>query len=217
MGVVRLLPVAPRSRGGPPAELSDADLVLLSRDGARDAKEALFRRHVRRAAGLGQRLLASDPSEVDDLVQDAFITAFSRLGDLKDPRVFGSWLGAIVVRTASKRLRRRRLKERLGLVRRQEVDLDDFSLPHHSTEALLDLRRIYSRLERFPTEERVALLLWRVEGMTVVEIAAHVGASVSTIKRRLRRAGERLDRMVAVAGTHGNGPARQTSGPEVLP
>ena len=141
--------------------------------------------------------MASSPSDVDDLLQDVFLTAFLKLDELKEPRAFGGWVGAIVVRTASKRLRRQRLRERLGLARREEVDLSDFALPHHGSDTLLELRRIYGRLERFPTEERIALLLRRVEGMELTEIAETTGASVSTVKRRLRKADERVKRLSA--------------------
>ncbi len=197
MGVVRLLPLpdSATEEEGRSDGLSDGQLVLLAREGQRDAQELLFRRHVRRAAGLAQRLLAGDPSEVDDLLQDVFVIALTKLDELKQPQAFGSWLGSIVVRTASKRLRRRRLGQRLGFFRREEINMEDFSLPHHGSDTLLELRRIYTRLERFPADERVALLLRRVEGMEIAEIADQTGTSVSTIKRRLQRAAQRVQRL----------------------
>ena len=197
MSVIRLMPVPSKApQTGEARDLpSDEALVLLAREGDRFAQETLFRRHIRRAAGLAQRLLASSPADVDDLLQDAFILAFGKLDSLKEPRAFGGWLSAIVVRTASKRLRRQRLRERLGLVRRTEIDMDDFSLPQLSGETLLELKHDYNCLQRFPAEEQVALLLRRVEGMELTEIAERTGTSPSTVKRRLRRAEARLSRI----------------------
>ncbi len=194
MSVVRLFPLQPASSPSREGELQpeDADLVLSARQGDRLAQEQLFRRHVRRAAGLAQRLLATSPADVDDLVQDVFILAFTRLDSLKEPKAFGSWLGSIVVRTASKRMRRHQLRVRLGLARRAHVDFDDFSLPYHEGEVLIELKQLYLLLERFPADERVAVLLRRVEGMEINEIAERTAASASTVKRRLRRAESRL-------------------------
>ena len=74
--------------------------------------------------GLAFRLMGRD-ADVDDLVQDAFVTAFAGLHGLDDPQAFAAWLGSIVVRTAGKVIRRRVLLERLGLRRRREpIDID---------------------------------------------------------------------------------------------
>ncbi|MGH7270210.1 MAG: RNA polymerase sigma factor, partial [Polyangiaceae bacterium] len=88
--------------------------MLAARAGEAWAHEALFRRHARMVNGLAFRLMGRD-ADVDDLVQDAFVTAFSRLQGLGDPQAFSAWLGSIVVRTAGKIIRRRVLLERLGL------------------------------------------------------------------------------------------------------
>jgi len=138
--------------------------------------------------------LAGSSEDVDDLIQDAFVQALSRLGELREPEAFGGWLSAIVVRTASKRLRRRRLLTRLGLVRREEVNLDAFVLEGTSPERATELRQLYGELLHFPTEERVALTLRRVEGLDTPAIAQAMGISASTVKRRLRKAEERAAR-----------------------
>src|SRR4051812_30292148 len=99
-----------RSGAGP----TDAALVVAARAGESWAQEALFRRHARMAVGLAHRLLPHD-EEVDDIVQDCFVSALKRLGSLDNPQAFAAWLGSIVVRAVGKRLRRRRLLTRLGL------------------------------------------------------------------------------------------------------
>ena len=92
------------------------------------AQEALFRRHARMALGLAHRLLPQD-NEVDDLVQDCFVSALRRLSSLDNPQAFAAWLGSIVVRTVGKRLRRRRLLTRLGLRVPEEIDADAIAAP----------------------------------------------------------------------------------------
>lgn len=194
MGVVRLFR-SPASVEGERVGPSDGMLVVEARAGIPAAQEALFRRHVRRVTGLAQRLLAGSAEDVDDLVQDAFVQALSKLDELREPEAFGGWLGSIVVRTASKRLRRLRLFTRLGLARREEVDLDGFAVPGLAPDRTLEVRQVYEELLSFPTEERVALTLRRIEGLETEDIAQMMGLSASTVKRRLRRAEGRLDRL----------------------
>ena len=177
------------SRAGP----SDAALVLSARAGERWAQEALFRRHASMANHLAYRLLLSD-SDLDDLVQDSFIAAFESLDRLTDPQAFASWLCSIIVRTAHKRLRRKRLLERLGLSRPTAVDLDLLATASTPPDVAAELRKLYGVVQRLPAEERVVLLLRRVEGLTVAEIAEQLGRSPATVKRRLESATAKLDR-----------------------
>jgi RNA polymerase sigma-70 factor (ECF subfamily) len=178
---------------GPGGSPSDAALVVAAQGGEKWAFEALFRRHASLAFGLAYRLLPRD-SEVEDIVQDVFSIAFERLASLHNPQAFAAWLGSIVVNTVSKRLRRRRLLERLGLRSLEPIDLDQIVSPVAPVEIAAELNAVYSRLQQLPTEERVALVLRRVEGMEIAQIAEHMGISASTVKRRLTAAEVRLGR-----------------------
>ncbi len=175
---------------------SDAALVVAARARERWAEEALFRRHARMANGLAFRLMGND-ADVDDLVQDAFFAAFSALDRIENPQAFGGWLAAIVVRTAHKRLRRRRLMTRLGLVRTEPVDLDRVVSRTVPPDVGVELRAIYALVDRLPAGERVALVLRRVEGLNLEEVARRMGLSLATVKRRLAAAQSRLDGMLA--------------------
>jgi RNA polymerase sigma-70 factor, ECF subfamily len=178
-----------RSGAGP----SDAALVAAARDGDAWAREALYRRHARMAIGLAHRLMPHD-ADVDDLVQDCFASALERLGALENPQAFAAWLGSIIVRAVSKRLRRQRLLTRLGLRIREAIDLDDLVSPAAPPDVAIELRRVYALLVHLPAEERVALVLRRVDGLEVPEIAATMRLSLSTVKRRLKAAEKWLER-----------------------
>ena len=56
-----------------------------------------------------------------------------------------------------------------------------------------ELRALFEFIERFPPGERTALLLRRVEGLGLTQIAEYMQSSESTVKRRLNAADERLD------------------------
>jgi len=178
-----------RSGAGP----TDAALVVAARAGERWAQEALFQRHARLVIALSQRLLPQS-SDADDLVQDAFVYAFHRLDSLQNPQAFAAWIASIVVRTASKRLRRQRLLTRLGLLRNEPIDPDAVVALSAPPEVVSELKAVYALLDRLPAEQRVALVLRRVEGMELAEIATHMKLSLATVKRRLVAAEARLER-----------------------
>jgi RNA polymerase sigma-70 factor (ECF subfamily) len=187
---VRALDPATRSHAGP----SDAALVLAARAGEAWAQEALFRRHAPMVNGLSFRLMGRD-ADVDDLVQESFVTAFARLHSLDDPQAFASWIGSIVVRTAGKIIRRRVLLERLGLRRKRDpIDIDTIASRVAGPDVAVELRRLYERLERLPAEQRIAFVLRRIEGMELQEIATTTGVSLATAKRRIAAAQQAVER-----------------------
>ena len=190
IGPLGVSPLAPATRSG--AGPTDAALVVAARAGEGWAREALFRRHAPLVAGMAFRLLGRD-EDVDDLVQDSFVEALRSLHRLQAPQAFASWIASIVVRTSSKLIRRRRLLTRLGLRRGDAaVDVEAVVSPSAPPDVATELRDLYGRIEALPAKERVALVLRRVEGLAIDEIAALTGASPATVKRRVAEGEQRL-------------------------
>jgi RNA polymerase sigma-70 factor (ECF subfamily) len=176
-----------RSGAGP----TDAALVVAARADEPWAKEALFRRYVAMVNGLGYRLLGRD-SDLEDLVQDSFMEAWRSLPKLEQPQAFGSWLGSIVIRTAHKMIRRRRLASRLGLRRSEPIDVDALIATTAPPDVRSELKAIYRIVESLPATTRTALILRRVEGLPLDDIAKSLGTSLATVKRRIADAEKRL-------------------------
>jgi RNA polymerase sigma factor (sigma-70 family) len=84
--------------------VSDGDLVRLARDGDAVAFRLLVERHLPMVRARARRLCAN-PSDVDDIVQEAFLQAFLALDRLRDPDRFPGWLAGIVL-NACRALRR---------------------------------------------------------------------------------------------------------------
>lgn len=184
-------PQAPPAPPGPKAGPSDAELVLAAREGERWAQEALFLRHVPYVSGILWRLIPNR-ADLDDVVQDVFFTAFVSLHKLENPQAFASWIASMAVRLTHKQLRRQRIAERLGLSRRGEVSFDEVVGADCPQDVAVEVRQLYVQVEALPVAERVALLLRRVEGMSLEEVAEATGASLATVKRRIAAAEERL-------------------------
>ena len=151
------------------------------------------------ANGLAYRLMGRD-EDIDDLVQDSFLSALRGLDRLANPQAFASWLGSIVVRTAHKLIRRRRLMTRVGLRRSTPIDVEQMLAPGIPTGAAAELKQVYGCLDALPAQARVALVLHRVDGLSIPDVAAQMGISISTVKRRLALAQQALDRFEQFPG-----------------
>ncbi len=84
---------------------------------------------------------------------------------------------------------------RLGIRRSEPIEPDAVIAPTAPPEVALELRALYRSLEGMPADERVVLVLRRVESFEIAQIAEYTGLSVSTVKRRLRAAESRLERL----------------------
>jgi RNA polymerase sigma-70 factor (ECF subfamily) len=175
---------------------TDAELVVAARAGDLAAKEALFRRYVGMASATTYRLLGRD-TELEDIVQESFVTALASLSRLERPQAFSAWLTRIVVGTAVATLRRRRLLTRLGLLRPEPVQFDTLVSRQAPPDVAAELRAVYRVLDSLPTAERVVLVLRRVEQLSLQEIADQTSLSLATVKRRLARAEQLLNAALA--------------------
>ena len=154
--------------------------------------------------GLAYRLLGAD-HELDDLVQESFLAALRSLDRLAQPQAFAAWLGSITVRHTHKLLRKRKLLTRLGLRRSAPVELDSFIANAAEPGVRTELRAVYGCLDQLDPEARIALVLHRVDGLSIPEVAEQMSLSVSTVKRRLKVA------ELALAALQGPREATRTS------
>ncbi len=167
---------------------SDAEIVRAVLGGDRGAFASLVARHERAVWTTAWSILRDDHAAAD-AAQDAFLHAFQRLGDLRQPDQFGVWLVRIV-RRESTRLARRR-------ARQPTRSLDDAgacppgdSAP--STRLSADAEELLAAVARLPEHERLVVVLRYLDGHSVAEVAAALGRPVGTVTKQLSRAIERL-------------------------
>ena len=142
----------------------------------------------------------SDYQAAQDITQEVLIKAYRKLGQLKWPHRFRSWLYTIASNECKMWLRKHS-KEREQEMPLEDVpveELDEIAVRNHSDE---DIRlTVKSAIETLPTANRLALSLHYMSGLSVKEIAEFMGISPSNVKVRLHRArkqlGERLTNMV---------------------
>jgi RNA polymerase sigma-70 factor (ECF subfamily) len=156
----------------------DALLVRRAQSGDQAAFTDLYRRYARVVHGL---LLARiPPSEVEDLVQDVFLSAWKRLDSLRDPKAFGGWLSMIARNRAADLLRRE--GETLW-----STDLPDSIGSHDTTAERVDALTILAVIRGLPEAYRETLVLRLVEGLTGPEIAERTGMTPASVRVNLHR------------------------------
>ena len=163
----------------------DAWLIERIRHGDEAAFYAFYKAHARYIAGVAYRLLADD-LEVDDVVQETFITAEQKLPQLREPEQVRLWLVKIAVRHAHNRLRGRKR----FVLRAHAAEEDAPTQTDSQTASLVD--DIQDALMRIPRKWGEPWILHRLEGLTINEVASACDVSAATVKRRLAAAENRL-------------------------
>jgi RNA polymerase sigma-70 factor (ECF subfamily) len=187
--------VQERERGTEDRGSSLEALASRAARGERAAFEALVTRTTPRLYRLAARI-TGDPGEAEDALQDAFLRAFDALADGRFDQRSGieTWLYRIVANAALDSLRARRR-------RRARVDLD----PEGSSEggpvddgdrlaARAALRELDAWMEELPADQRTAIVLKEIEGLSSNEVAQIMKCSVGAVEQRLVRARATLRR-----------------------
>lgn len=171
-----------------PTVETDAELVHALKHGDHGAPGRLYDRHVASVQGVVFRLLGPK-AELEDIVQEVFIYALSSVDKLRDPALLRSWLLGVAAGKVRVQLRRNWRRRWLSYLPHEELA----ELPAEIADPHTDLlREAYTVLDQLPADERIALLLRRVEGLPIHEAAKVSGMSLSTFKRRLARAESRF-------------------------
>ena len=171
-----------------PFDGDEAALLAGIRAGRADAGAAFYDRHVRAIHALAHRLMGPDP-EVEDVVHEVFVRALDSLSSLRDPTALQSWLFGIAVRTVAIRFQKRRRGRWLRFMAPQEVPEATTSPDPDVREAL---REAWAILDGIDPEERIALVLHRVDGLSLEDGAKAMGLSLATYRRRLARGQEKF-------------------------
>lgn len=175
-----------------PVALDDAALLEGLLNGRPAAVAALYDKFGSHVHWVLVRTLGSD-RDVEDLVQDTFVTVVARCASVYEPSALRSFIVGIAIRLARNELRKRAVRRWVGL--------DDApSLPassRHDPVAEEALRHVYGALEKLGPDKRIAFVLRHVEGYGLAEAAEVCGCSLATFKRRLRRANERFEALAA--------------------
>ncbi len=162
-------------------QTTDAEDARRAAAGDQAAFERLYRRHVARIHSLARRMLG--PDQADEVTQDAFVRAWSKLAGFRGEAAFGTWLYRLALNVMLGR------RAELAKARQRWVAEEEMPELAGAGEPRPDLRVDFSRaLEQLPDGAREVLVLHDVEGYKHEEIAGMLGINAGTSKSQLHRA-----------------------------
>lgn len=202
------------TRPAPSADvpIGDAELVRRARSRDETAFRIIMEQHNRKLYRIARSILKND-SEAEDVVQDAYIKAFTHLDGFRGESALSTWLSRIAMNEALGRLRRQRSQGELQNGELQNIEAQDseariIPFPHSMTnsdpEQTMAQREILRLVERatdnLPGIFRIVFMTRVIEGMSIEETASLLNLHPDTVKTRLYRARqlvrEELDKQI---------------------
>jgi RNA polymerase sigma-70 factor, ECF subfamily len=186
----------------PVSALTDAEIVkrVCAGDGA--LFEVLMRRHNQRVYRAA-RAIVKDEAEAEDVMQQAYLNAFSHLGQFEERSQFSTWLTRITVNEALARRHKLRTAQSLTgqFEDEQGILMDTTQSPEPDPERQAFARELHRVLEdavdSLPETYRAVFMLRDIEGMSTAETAEGLGLGDEAVKTRLHRARAMVRRTVA--------------------
>lgn len=180
---------------------SSSDLAEQLRAGEREAMQAAFTKHGP-AVARTVRGLTCGATGSDDLIQEVFVIAFTRIANYRDGADFGAWLRGIAVNVV--RDHRRNETRRQGL--RQRFELPSADAPDTPEDALATRRladTFWDAVDALPQRQREAFVLRVIEQHSLAACAVTLKVSVKAVSRRALAAERRV--RAALDGPLGSG------------
>lgn len=200
---------------GPDA--SDLSLVRRVQSGERGAYDLLVLKYQHKVVKLVMRYLR-DPADAEDVAQEAFIKAYRALPQFRGDSAFYTWLYRIAINTAKNALAardRNPVSYELDMQGSSEdgPDLVGRLRDPETPEGLAlteEIRNtVNGAIEALPEDLRTAIVLRELEGMSYEEIAASMDCPVGTVRSRIFRAREAIDRRLREVFDGGLGRAEE--------
>ena len=145
-------------------------------------------------------------TDVDDVVQETFVAAWKALGDYDENRPFRAWLFGIAMNKMRDLYRFRKVRNFLfGALDLLSPDTpeqaDSAPGPERETAARRELARVTQTLSMLPRDQREAIVLTAMVGLTQPEAAAALGVSLKALEGRITRARGKLAALVERGGS----------------
>ncbi|HXS89597.1 MAG TPA: RNA polymerase sigma factor RpoE [Steroidobacteraceae bacterium] len=179
---------------------SDQQLVERVQAGDKSAFDLLVRKYQHRVLKLVSRFV-SDAAEAEDVAQEAFLKAYRALASFRGDSAFYTWLYRIAINTAKNALvsnRRRPVDFDLDLQDPEQYDRHARLKEGDTPEGVLlteEIRSVVEKaMEQLPEDLRTAIVLRELEGLSYEEIAEAMDCPVGTVRSRIFRAREAIDK-----------------------
>jgi RNA polymerase sigma-70 factor (ECF subfamily) len=181
---------------------SDIDLVKRVQKGDKKAFDPLVIKYQQRIANLVSRFIR-DPDEVLDVTQEAFIKAYRALPNFRGDSQFYTWLYRVAINTAKNHLATLSRRPPQGDIEAEiaeQMDMGTRLKEQETPERLAeeaDLKAvILESIDKLPEELKTALTLREIDGLSYDEIAEAMDCPIGTVRSRIFRAREAVDKAI---------------------
>src|SRR3954468_10672712 len=185
-----------------PSTLPDSEIVKRVRNGEKPLFEVLMRRHNQRVYRAA-RAVVKDEAEVEDVMQQAYINAFTHLDQFEERSEFSTWLTRIALNEAFARRQKMRRAESVS----RNVDDEGRALMETITSSQPDPERqayaqelrdvLEAAVDELPERYRTVFMLRDIEGLSTSETGVGLGLGDEAVKTRLHRARAMIRRSVS--------------------
>jgi len=169
------------------------EIIRNCRKGDRKAQFEVYRLYFKAMYNTALRIV-SQPAEAEDIMQEAFLSAFSKIETYKGDVSFGAWLKKIVINKSIDALRLQRIRFEEFTGREQDEGPEHYgdSEEDYSLQVERMVRQIRDAIHELPEGYRLVLTLALIEGYDHEEIAQVLSISESTSRSQLVRARKKL-------------------------
>ena len=173
------------------------NLVIECRNGSRKAQNELYKLYSRAMFNVAIRIL-DDKEEAADVLQEAFIDAFTRIADFRQETTFGLWMKQIVINKAISQIRKRKME----LIPIDETDVESIADDEvtDNSEFEMQVRQVQATIQQLPDGYRLVLSLYLLEGYDHEEIAQILRISENTSRTQFMRARRKLAELLRNQG-----------------
>ncbi|MHB1587650.1 MAG: RNA polymerase sigma factor RpoE [Acidiferrobacteraceae bacterium] len=178
----------------------DQELVLRVQKGDKSAFDLLVRKYQHKIAKLVSRYVY-DRAEVEDVTQEAFIKAYRAIRGFRGESAFYTWLYRIAINSAKNHLVAQGRQVPGSDIDAEEAELVDTSgvlrevnTPEHALLTSEIAETVRGAIEALPEDLRTAIVLREIEGLSYDEIAVAMDCPIGTVRSRIFRAREAIDR-----------------------
>ena len=203
-------------------ESNDRILVLRAQSGERGAFNVLVRKYRHRVMKVSMRY-TRNRADAEDAVQNTFLKAYWGLQQFRGDAAFYSWLHRIADQLCERRVLSLRARDRMRISIRhvenrgeaqEAVVLKDLDTPEELalTDEICDA--VNGAIEALCEEQRTAIVLRELQGLSYSQVASAMCCPVGTVRSRVFRARETIDRQLRPVFDGGLGRARQNPSPQ---
>ena len=176
--------------------MTESEAIRLAQAGDAAAFEFLYQLHSRRVYALCLRMV-SNPSDAEDLAQEAFLQLFRKIGTFRGESAFSTWLHRLTVNVVLMRLRKKvlpvdSLEETVDPDDESSGPRRDVGAPDLRLSGAVDRVNLQRSVEKLPPGYKTVFVLHDIQGYEHNEIANIMDCSVGNSKSQLHKARTRL-------------------------